>query len=71
VESGQAWQDKESSRIVLLKDFSHELAMVLRGLEIADSERQQVANMQALHGSQRDFPLPAPGGNGSVRGAEA
>jgi len=34
---------------VLLKDFSHELAMVLRGLEIADSERQQVANMQALH----------------------
>ena len=49
VESDQPWHNGGSSRIELLKDFSHELAMVLRGLEIADSERQQVANMQALH----------------------
>ena len=35
--------------IPLLKAFAHELAAVLRGLEIAASERRQVSNMQALH----------------------
>jgi diguanylate cyclase (GGDEF)-like protein len=32
-----------------LNDFAHELAMTLRGLEMAASEREQLAQMQALH----------------------
>jgi diguanylate cyclase (GGDEF)-like protein len=35
--------------IALLNDFAHELSMVLRALEMAASEREQVAHMQALH----------------------
>ncbi len=35
--------------IPLLKDFAHELATPLRGLEMAVAERQQVARMQTLH----------------------
>jgi diguanylate cyclase (GGDEF)-like protein len=35
--------------IALLNDFAHELAVVLRGLEMTASEREQVAQMQALH----------------------
>src|SRR5207244_2068673 len=35
--------------IPLLNDFAHELATALRGLEMAASEREQVAQMQALH----------------------
>ena len=48
VERKQSWGARASS-ITLLKAFAHELATVMRGLEIAASERQQVANMQALH----------------------
>ena len=35
--------------IPLLQDFSHELATALRGFEMATVEREQVAQMQALH----------------------
>jgi diguanylate cyclase (GGDEF)-like protein len=47
-ERGLSWNAGPSS-ISLLRAFAHELGTVLRGLEIAASERQQVANMQALH----------------------
>jgi len=51
-ERRQSWDGGRSPKrpgIPLLKAFAHELATVLRGLEIAASERQQVAHMQALH----------------------
>lgn len=35
--------------IPLLQDFAHELATAVRGLEMATIEREQVAQMQALH----------------------
>lgn len=35
--------------IPILNDFAHELASVLRALEMAAAEREQVAQMQALH----------------------
>ncbi len=35
--------------IPLLNDFAHELATALRGVEMAAIEREQVAQMQALH----------------------
>jgi len=41
-----AFTEKE---IPLLQDFAHELATALRGLEMAAAEREQVAQMQALH----------------------
>jgi diguanylate cyclase (GGDEF)-like protein len=48
VERPKDWEDDTAS-VALLKAFAHELAAVLRGMEIAASERQQVANMRALH----------------------
>lgn len=36
------------SHVPLLKDFAHELATTLRGLEMAVTERQQINQMQAL-----------------------
>ena len=35
--------------IPLLNDFAHELATAMHGLEVAASEREQVAQMRALH----------------------
>src|SRR5208283_4909965 len=35
--------------IPLLNDFAHELATAMHGLEMAASERDQVAHMRALH----------------------
>lgn len=51
VEQRLSWGTQKSTlaTIEMLKAFAHELATILRGLDIAASERQQVANMQALH----------------------
>jgi diguanylate cyclase (GGDEF)-like protein len=43
------WAGGKINGMSLLKAFTHELATVLRGLEIAASERQQISNMHALH----------------------
>jgi diguanylate cyclase (GGDEF)-like protein len=49
VERVYTWEGTSSSSMGLLRAFAHELATVLRGLEIAASERLQVDNMRALH----------------------
>jgi diguanylate cyclase (GGDEF)-like protein len=49
VENVRQKREYDERDIALLKDFAHELSMVLRAMEMAASERDQVAQMQALH----------------------
>src|SRR5207248_223750 len=49
VENLRRKQPFTEQEIPLLNDFAHEMATAVRGLEMAASEREQVAQMQALH----------------------